>query len=120
MGSAEKKTFTGMPIPAAAGILSSTVLFYDHMGWAGERSWYVLVLMVAASLLMVSTLRFHSQKEIDLKKRKPFWLLITIAAVIAVIVMNPEVTLFVMGFIYMWAHIVENAWLWVFRRAPSA
>lgn len=115
--STEKKYFTGMPIPAAAGVLFSHVLFFEHMGWSAERSIYILILTAVLSILMVSTLRFHSQKELNLKKRKPFMVLVLFVLIVSVIVMHPEISLFAIGVVYMWGGIIENLFLFLTRKS---
>lgn len=116
MGSTEKKSFTGMPIPAAAAFVSAMVIFYDEAGWNADKSVLVLVLSVVLSLLMVSTLRFHGLKEINFRERRPFWLLVTILVVLAVVYMHPQTALFVFALIYLGVGIVENSWLFLRRK----
>lgn len=111
MGSTEKKSFTGMPIPGAASIVAATVIFYNEMGWPAERCIFILFLTFVLSFLMVSTLRFHGAKELDFKKRKPFWILVAIAMVLAVFVMHPEIALFVFAMLYLCVGIIENTYL---------
>jgi CDP-diacylglycerol--serine O-phosphatidyltransferase len=101
MGSEEKKHFTGMPIPAAALIAASTVLFYSEMDIGHTRSFYGLFIAFVCSGLMVSTMKFHSQKELNLSRRKPFWILVAVVFFLAVFIMHPEVTLFLIGIIYL-------------------
>jgi CDP-diacylglycerol--serine O-phosphatidyltransferase len=62
---------------------------------------------------MVSTLRFHSLKEINIKERRPFWLLVTIVIALAVVVMNPQVALFLISILYVGVAVVENIWLYM-------
>ena len=102
MGSTESKAFTGMPIPGAASVLASLVIFYYEF-WDGvpEKNIYVLLLTVFLALLMVSTLRFHGLKEIDFSKRKPFWILVAFVLFIAIIVIHPAMALFVFAMIYL-------------------
>src|SRR5574340_297670 len=77
MGSTESKAFTGMPIPGAASVLASLVIFYyEFWDKAPEKNIFVLALTMCLGLLMVSTLKFHGLKEIDFSKRKPFWILV--------------------------------------------
>ncbi len=116
MGSTEKKSFTGMPIPAAAGFVAAMVIFFNEAGWGAEKSIPVLVLTLVLSLLMVSTLRFHGLKEINLRERKPFWLLVAIVVVLAVVFMHPQTVLFVFALFYLGVGIVENAWLFLRKR----
>lgn len=117
MGSAESKAFTGMPIPGAASVLASLVIFYYEY-WDGvpEKSMYVLLLTIFLALLMVSTLRFHALKEIDFSRRKPFWILVVFVLVIAIIVSHPARTLFVLAMIYLAEGIMENMYLYYRRR----
>jgi CDP-diacylglycerol--serine O-phosphatidyltransferase len=110
MGSDESKSFTGLPIPGAATLIASTVLFYHEIwGEMKDKSYIVLFLPFFLALLMVSTLRYHGLKEVDLRKRKPFWLLVAIVAVFVLIFMYPEVVIFLLAISYMMWGIVENA-----------
>lgn len=119
MGSTEKKHFTGMPIPAAAGIGAAMVLFYTELGLEHQRSLFILLTTFVLSIFMVSTLRFHGAKEIDFSRRKPFWLLVAIAVTFAVIVMHPEIAFFVFAILYMVGGIVENVYLYLRQRKAS-
>ena len=113
MGSTESKAFTGMPIPGAASVLATLVIFYYEF-WDGvpEKNIYILILTVFLALLMVSTLRFHGLKEIDFTKRKPFWILVAFVLFIAVIVSHPAKALFVLAMIYLAEGIAENIYLY--------
>ncbi|MDO8746051.1 MAG: hypothetical protein Q7J70_00125, partial [Thermodesulfovibrionales bacterium] len=116
MGSTEKKSFTGMPIPAAASIVAAAVIFYNEMNWPGSKSIFILSLAFVLSILMVSTLRFHGAKELDFKKRKPFWMLVAIAVAFAIMIMHLEIALFVFAMIYLLWGIIENIYLFLKRR----
>lgn len=107
----ESKSFTGMPIPAGAGVVSALVIFFDHMGWHATRSLFVLCVVILTSLLMVSTLRFHSLKEVNMKERKPFFILVALVLTIAVFSTHPEATMFTIAAGYITLGIVENTWL---------
>jgi len=115
MASEESKAFIGMPIPAAATVVASFVLFYSEVqGVLTGRNYLVLLLPILLAALMVSTLRYHGIKEFDLKKRKPFWLLIAIVVTIILIFMYPEIVIFIFSVSYMLWGIVESAV--IFRR----
>jgi CDP-diacylglycerol--serine O-phosphatidyltransferase len=107
----EKKTFTGMPIPAAAGVISAIVIFYANMEWVPDKSYFVLIIVILLSFLMVSTLRFHSLKEVNMRERKPFFILVALVAVISIFYMHPELTMFSIAIIYISLGLVENAYL---------
>ncbi len=113
MGSTEKKSFTGMPIPGAAAIVASTVLFFNEQKWHAEGNCFVLILIFVLSYFMVSTHRFHGAKEINFRERKPFWILVAIIIALAVFIMQPEPALFVFLMIYLLAGIAENIYLYI-------
>lgn len=117
MGSAESKSFTGMPIPGAATIVASLVLFYNEMwGVLTGKNYMILLLPFLLAILMVSTLRYHGLKEIDPRSRKPFWLLVIVVVVFVLIIMHPEIVIFIFSMIYMLWGIIENAVLFYRKR----
>jgi CDP-diacylglycerol--serine O-phosphatidyltransferase len=109
MGSTESKAFTGMPIPGAAALLATLVIFYHEL-WDTfpDKNYFILFFTYFLAALMVSTLKFHSIKEIDLRKRKPFKILVAFVLVLTVIVMHPEISLFLFAMIYLIGGIIEN------------
>jgi len=119
MGSDERKSFTGMPIPAAAVVVAAMVIFYGEMDWDAGKSYFVLFVSAVISLLMVSTLRFHGLKEIDIRERKPFWILVTMVVILAVVLMHPQTAIFVFAIIYLVVGIAENAYLYARRRKAA-
>ena len=116
MGSAESKSFTGMPIPGAATIVATMVIFYYEI-WetVPAKNIYILLLTFILAVLMVSTLRFHGAKEIDFSKRKPFWILVAIVVAFALVIMHPPIALFIFAMIYLFEGIIENIFLF-YRR----
>lgn len=112
MGNTESKAFTGLPIPGAGVVVASLVLFYSEVvGNMDGRNYPVLILTIVLAILMVSTLRFHGMKEVDFKKRKPFWLLIVIVIAIVMIFMYPEIVLFVFSIIYVIWGMTEGTYI---------
>lgn len=120
MGSTESKSFTGMPIPGAATIVATLVIFY-HEVWENMpvKSYYILFLTFILAVLMVDTLRYHGAKEIDFSKRKPFWILVAIVVAFALIVMHPPIALFVFAMIYLFGGIIENIILFYRKRKQT-
>jgi CDP-diacylglycerol--serine O-phosphatidyltransferase len=119
-GRPDRKYFVGMPIPAAAGILASTVhLCYgipiEDWWWWMTIPWLILVGM--SGFLMVSTWRFWSAKEINLSKAHPYPLLALIAIVLYILVRFSHGALFTMAIIYMFSGIwARAAYGWSRRR----
>jgi CDP-diacylglycerol--serine O-phosphatidyltransferase len=117
MGSTESKAFTGMPIPGAATVIATFVLFYHEL-WhtITGKNYFILILMLFLSVLMVSTLRFHGAKEVNLRKRKPFSILVGIVVIFTLIVAHPPVALFIFAMIYLVGGIIENIYLYYMKR----
>jgi CDP-diacylglycerol---serine O-phosphatidyltransferase len=117
MGSSESKAFTGMPIPGAATIVATLVIFYYEM-WdkAPVKNYLILSCTFFLAVLMVSRLRYHGAKELDFGKRKPFWILVAIVLVLVLIVMHPPIALFVFAMVYLVGGIIENMIIYYRKR----
>ncbi len=98
----ESKRFNGLPIPAAAALVASTVLLFFYLGKGQEMAKHITVLLLVYMLafLMISNIKFYSFKELNLKRRMPFRLLVGLIFVMVVIVAEPPVTLFILFFAY--------------------
>jgi CDP-diacylglycerol--serine O-phosphatidyltransferase len=117
MGSTESKAFTGMPIPGAATVIATLVVFYHNVWEASpQKNIFVLLLTICLAFLMVSTLKFHGLKEIDFGKRKPFWILVVIVFVFVLVVVHPAAALFVFAMVYLAGGILENIYLFYRNR----
>jgi CDP-diacylglycerol---serine O-phosphatidyltransferase len=97
-----KRYFVGMPIPAGAGVIAAVVHFasgqplgvwWESIPWAG--------FVFATGLLMVSTWRYYSFKDIDFRSRHPFRLIMIIAVLIALIWYESQIVLFVIAIVYL-------------------
>jgi len=111
-----KKYFVGMPIPASAGVVAAMVHFSDGepvSSWWMALTW--LLVVVALAYLMVSTWRFYSFKEIDLRSRQPFRLIIFFGLLFAGIWYFSGPLLFAIALLYMFSGVFWRL-QWVFRR----
>jgi CDP-diacylglycerol--serine O-phosphatidyltransferase len=111
-----KKYFVGMPIPAGAGIIAAVVHFSRGVPISSTTAaitW--LLLIVATGYLMVSTWRFYSFKDIDLRMRQPFRLIILFGLLFAAIWYFSEWVLFVIALTYMFSGVFWRL-QWIFRR----
>ncbi len=100
-GARTSKVFVGLPIPAAAMVVASTVLFRNFLGGTGPFHHPVVpVAMIFLSLLMVSNVPYYSFKDLNFFAKKPFMTLVLIVLVFVVIVMQPHVMFFVMAMAY--------------------
>ena len=117
-----RKYFVGMPIPAAAGIVASTVHF---VGGLPVPNWWVALLWLGmvglCGFLMVSTWRFWSGKEINFSRSHPFQLLFLLAIVFYVMLRYSSVVFFAIGITYMFSGIwARAAYGWSRRRRKEA
>ena len=97
-----KKYFVGMPIPAAAGVVAAVVHFASGEPlaiWWWSAVW--LGLLLSCAFLMVSTWRFYSFKDINLRGRHPFRNVVFIGALIAGIWYFSHPVLFFIALAYM-------------------
>lgn len=67
-----KSYFQGLPIPMASITLCTSIFFAKDMGIPLEKNLFSLILTAALGLLMVSTFKFPSFKDIHLRHRRPF------------------------------------------------
>lgn len=98
----EKNYFQGLPIPMAAGIVASAYLAFEDMGWHPDawRANLLLFMVMLLGIVMVSTFRYRSFKDLDLKERMPFKYLILGVIALFIVALRPEVMLFVVFFGY--------------------
>src|SRR5262245_60794031 len=98
----EKRHFIGLPIPAAAEVVASTVMLYYFFGGEGATYRHLIVLMMVYALaaLMVSNIRYFSFKEIAIHRRQPFWVLIAVILALKLFIAEPQICLFAIFFLY--------------------
>src|SRR5262249_35794305 len=100
-GSADKRYFVGMPSPAAAAVPAATVFAYPW-GLSDYREALPALLMVLLpAILMVSTIRFRSFKTLDLQTRRPYSVLLVVAAGIMLIATHPRFVLVLLAYTYL-------------------
>ena len=113
-----RKYFVGMPIPAAAGVIAAVVHFFlgtPVPNWRVAIMWMLLVFLVG--LLMVSTWRFWSGKEINFSDRHPFQRIVLVGLAIYATVVFSRYVLLALAFCYMFSGIFARAaYSWQRRR----
>jgi len=116
----ESRFFSGLPTPAAAGVIATGILVYYEAGDTGvSRHLMVLIVTYLLAFLMVSTFKYYGFKDIDLFRRKPFrWLVIAILLLI-IIVWEPIYTLFGLFFAYFISGPIVSLVFLYRRRHPK-
>jgi CDP-diacylglycerol--serine O-phosphatidyltransferase len=98
----ESKYFQGLPIPAAAGLVATVIIFLSHVGIEPQMVQIpLLIIAYLLAFLMVSTVKFNSFKDLQLARRKPFNAVIVVLLLIFFIVSAPQIMLFSLCFAYV-------------------
>lgn len=109
---ADKNFFTGLASPAAAAIVAGTVWVFSESGIAGhDIAWLMAIVVPAAGLLMVSNVRYHSFKGLDLRGKVPFVALLAVVAVFVVVSIDPAKVLLGVFMAYALSGPVYEGWL---------
>ena len=98
----DKRYFQGLPSPAAAALVAGFIWVAIDSGFAGNDFPLLAALTtIFAGVTMVTSVRFYSFKDINLRKSVPFVVVAAIALGFALMMLKPEVTLF--GFFVLYA-----------------
>src|SRR5437588_4367043 len=114
-----RKYFVGMPIPAGAGVVVAVV----HLsGGDAIETWWLsaiwLALIFAVGYLMVSTWRFYTFKDLDMRRQHPFAAFLLVAGIVAAVWMFSGPVLFLIAMTYMLSGVLMRLAYYV--RRPSA
>ena len=100
------KDFVGLPVPAAAGTVASLVLFLLHLA-DNERSlqkttFALPLLLLLIAILMVSTIRYPSFKQVDWQTKTRLWTFILVLIIGALAWKLQEIAflVFFLGYIF--------------------
>ncbi len=94
--------FVGLPIPAAAGMIATTVLLCDRMGVdSSANKILMLIELYALSFLMVSSIKYNSFKKPELFKKMNFNVLVAALLILIFIAAQPAVALLLLILTYV-------------------
>jgi CDP-diacylglycerol--serine O-phosphatidyltransferase len=119
-GSVDKRYFVGMPSPAAASVPAATVFAYPWGFQTYAEALPVLAIMIIPALLMVSTIRFRSFKNIDLQSRRSYPVLVLFAVGLALLASHPELVLVVLAYTYLVSPFIEMGWHRIRKREAGS
>jgi CDP-diacylglycerol--serine O-phosphatidyltransferase len=113
----ESKRFVGLPIPAAASMVSATVLFFYHMGWPSSyKRLVILILIYLLAFLMVSNVKYYSFKDPEMIKRQPFGFLVLAVLLLIIIAAEPAMMMFILFVGYILSGPIAFLVTWPRRR----
>lgn len=98
----DKRYFVGLPIPGAAIMVATTVLFLHDWKIASSMISNIPLLVATYLLgfLMVSTLPFNSFKDFEIVKSKPMPILFAVIVMVTIVAVSPGPMLFVLTLLY--------------------
>ncbi len=118
----DSRYFVGLPTPAAAFCICSILVFAPE--YSDDVKAYMQIVMAVALLivgvLMVSTFRYMSGKQLDLRRRLSYRTVVPIAAIVLVIIYQPWATLLVLTSLYTLSGPVAALIARFRRREPNA
>ena len=101
-GTIDPKRFRGLPIPAAAVMVATTVLFFHKIGLKpADFMTPLLILTYVISFLMVSSVKFHAFKDLTLVRQNPFSSTVAFVLLLALIAASPLVVPFFISAAYL-------------------
>ncbi len=112
----DKKSFVGLPIPAAATMLAAVIHFVPRplptlkSDQLHLYSWALIVGMSALAVLMVSTFRYNSFKNVGPKSNKPFITLPLLSLLLAGIWFYSQWVLLILTTVYVSHGPVIKLW----------
>jgi CDP-diacylglycerol--serine O-phosphatidyltransferase len=119
-GIVDPKRFTGLPIPAAAVIVATTVLFFHKVELnPADFMMPLLILTYFVSFMMVSSIKFHAFKDLTLVKQKPFTSTVGFVLLLALIAASPLVVPFFISAAYLISGPILTLLLYVRSKRQS-
>lgn len=115
-GTVDRRFFVGLPTPAAAGLAATAVLLLQRSGAAPWTALAVAVGTYLTALLMVSTFRYWSFKEVEFARRHPLRTLLLLVLAVMIVATHYELFLFVIFLGYAVSGPVRRL---VVGRAPA-
>jgi CDP-diacylglycerol---serine O-phosphatidyltransferase len=93
-GKSSNKDFVGLPVPAAAGTVAALMLFLLNL-ISQDKSLHMLtlglpLLLILVAMLMVSTVRYPSGKQIDMRTKTKLTTLVIYIAIAAAVIKFKE------------------------------
>ncbi|MBK2123679.1 CDP-diacylglycerol--serine O-phosphatidyltransferase [Fangia hongkongensis] len=101
--SVSKRYFTGLPCPAAAATIAGFVWLCNRSGYQVAEGWLIFfaaIITLYLSAMMVSNIKFRSFKDYDLKGKVVFTQAVIVVFIIAIIFIDPSITLFIIFMLY--------------------
>jgi CDP-diacylglycerol--serine O-phosphatidyltransferase len=91
----DSRVFNGLAIPAGAAVIATAVLLYFKLGGEGQSNHpAVLIGTFVTALLMVSSIKYYSFKDLNFFARKPFMSFVLILLILVVVIAETQIMIF--------------------------
>lgn len=100
VNSIEYKKFSGLPSPAAAGLVVFSIFLLENIGYVFNYGKIMIVAMIITGLLMISNIGYFAMKDFSVFKRRPFEILAILSLLIIIVIAKPIIMLFLIFFFY--------------------
>lgn len=107
----DKRYFIGLASPAAAAVVAGIVWAGFDVSMSGRPSFIAGVVTALMGLLMVSNVKYSSFKELDLRGRVPFVMILAVVLFFGVVSMDPPRILLLM----FGAYASSGLAMWIYR-----
>jgi len=114
---ADSRYFVGMPAPAAAGAIGSIVFAFPNRlelpaPWPSLMTAIATVSLLVVGMLMVSTFRYASFKNLDLRRPWSYRIVLPLSAIVLAVALRPEAFFLSIGALYT----LTAPFLWLVNR----
>jgi CDP-diacylglycerol---serine O-phosphatidyltransferase len=110
-GSIDPKRFNGLPIPAAAAMIATTVLFFYRYEISPDNFGPLLIAVtLILAFFMVSTVKFHAFKDLTVVKEKPFSTTVAFVLLLALLALLP----FLLPFLICAGYVLHGPFLTIY------
>jgi CDP-diacylglycerol--serine O-phosphatidyltransferase len=93
--------FIGMPTPAAAAVIATTIYYYPKPLGRSLVQVVILIALLGLAALMVSQIRFASLKALDLRSPRSHAYIFPITLFLVLIFYKPPLALLLFAYIYL-------------------
>jgi len=91
---ADKRWFTGLPSPAAAALVAGMIwVFNDYQVRGGDVQWFAAAVTIYAGATMVTSVKFYSGKDINLRRAMPFSVALAFLLALLLVSIEPPIVL---------------------------
>jgi len=116
----EKSNFVGLPIPSAAGAIVTYILFSNEVWGAIRFEKFFIVLLVATTVLMVSTVDYEAMPKFDFSRLKDRIKVLFLLLVAVGLTINASLVMFPLALTYILFGIFKMIYILVTGAGKSS